>query len=170
MPGTRKSPVQREWADQRAHHAFLSKALPLGAYYTAIDVGGSKSVRLGQLRKARGVKAGIPDALIVYQGTTLWLEFKAGSSLSDAQKLTRDALRDNGHLWALCHSTEDIEAECLAAGIPLRATLGGIRERIAEQNERLGIVKRKRAVRNPTATRGQMTLAQYRRANAKQII
>ena len=134
--------VQREWQAQRADNAFLAKALPPGAYYTAIDVGRSRNANDGQMRKLRGVKAGIPDWLIVWNGVTLWIERKVKQSLSESQKLTRDALLANGHQWALARSTEDVEAACLAAGIPLRATLGGIRERIAAQNERLPPKKR----------------------------
>jgi len=143
LPKPKRKLVQREWRDQRAYAAFLSKALPPEAYWTSIDVGGSKSIRLGQLRKARGVKAGIPDVLIVHRGTTLWLECKAGTSLSPAQEVTRNALLANGHQWALVRRPEELETALLAAGIPLRATLGEIRQRIDEQNARLP-VKRKR--------------------------
>ncbi len=141
-------PVQREWIAQRTVNAFLSKALPPGAYYTAIDIGRSKNAQAGQLRKLRGIRAGLPDWLIVYQGTTLWIEQKAGSALSEPQKLTRDALEKNGHLWSLATCIEDVELACRASGIPLRATLGEIRERIAEQNERLP-AKPKRTTRKP---------------------
>ena len=128
---------QNEWSLQRSVAALLSKALPPEAYWTSIDVGRSKSEREGALRRQRGVKPGIPDMLIVWNGATLWLELKAGSSLSAPQAITARLLRANGHLWELCRSPEDVEAACRAAGIPLRATLGEIRTRIAEQNERL---------------------------------
>jgi hypothetical protein len=159
---------QNEWSLQRTVAVFLSKALPPEAYFTSIDMGRSRSANEGQLRKLRGVKSGVPDVLIVYNGITLWCELKVEASLSEPQKLTRDALRANGHLWALARSPEDVEAACLAAGIPLRATLGAIRERIADQNERLGIVKRKRAPR-PRTSRAK-AWAGYRAANAKGII
>lgn len=151
--------VQHEWRDHRAYAVFLSKALPPEAYWTSIDVGRSKSAHEGQLRKARGVRAGIPDVLIAYRGTTLWLEIKAATYLSEPQKLTRDALIANGHHWALVRSPEDVEAACLAAGIPLRATLGEIRQRIDEQNERLP-VKRKRISRRLVQTGDRITVKQ----------
>lgn len=162
----RRRPVQREWTAQRADATFLSKALPIDAYFTAIDVGRSRSAHEGQLRKLRGVKSGVPDFLIVYRGVTLWIERKAGQSLSPAQKITRDALIANGHRWALARSTEDIESALCESGIPLRATLGDIRTRIAEQNERLP-AKRKRAVRRQSSATPSMSVAQYHKMHAK---
>jgi len=150
--------TQHEWRDQRAYAVFLSKALPPDAYWTAIDVGGSKSVMHGVLRKARGVKAGIPDLLVVHRGRTLWMECKSGTSLSPAQKTTRDALLANGHQWALVRRPEDLETALLAAGIPLRATMGEIRTRIAEQTERPE-AKRKRHAR-PVQSTGRITVRQ----------
>lgn len=155
---TKPKLVQREWEAQRADNAFLAKALPDGAYYTAIDVGRSKSAREGQLRKLRGVKPGIPDWLVVYAGITLWIERKAGASLSPNQKVTRDCLIANGHRWALARSTEEVEQACRNAGIPLRATLGEIRRRIAEQQARLAGPKRKRATKAHAAKPTQQSI------------
>lgn len=165
---TRPKNIQHEWTAQRGDNAFLSKALPPEAYFTAIDVGRSKNANDGQLRKLRGVKPGIPDWLIVWNGVTLWIERKAAAALSETQKLTRDVLVRNGHRWALAHSVEDIEAACLAAGIPLRATLGEISGRIAEQNERLP-AKRKRSSGGLRADNG-MSIAAYHRMHAKGFV
>ena len=124
--------IHREWADQRGYAAFLARALPLGAYWTSIDHGRSTSVAHGALRKARGVHPGIPDMIVVWSGITLWIEIKAGSSLSEPQKLTRDRLVAQGHLWALVRSGEELEAALRDAGIPLRATYGERVARLAE--------------------------------------
>jgi hypothetical protein len=158
--------MHAEWALQRAAAAFLSKALPLTAYFTSIDVGRSKSANEGQLRKLRGVRAGIPDMLIVHDNTTTWIELKAGASLSPDQKTTRDALVANGHRWYLARSVEDVEFACVQSGISLRATLGDIQTRIAEQNARLP-VKRKHGARKSSGPINQLSLAQYRRLHAK---
>ena len=115
-------------------------------------MGRSASAKQGQWRKLRGVKAGIPDVLIVHASKTLWLEIKDGSALSEAQKTTRDALRANGHLWCMCSSMESVQEALVWAQIPLRATLGDIRARIAEQDERLA-AKPKRASRPRSAPR-----------------
>jgi len=125
------APVQREWADQRTYKAFFDRALPLDAYWTSIDIGRSSSAVIGMMRKARGVKAGIPDILIVWRGVTLWIECKHKASLTEAQKLTRDRLTQNGHRWWLARSGEDVEAALRDAGIPLRATFGARIARLA---------------------------------------
>lgn len=144
-------PVQHEWRGQEADFAFLSKALPREAYFTAIDGGRAKNRILGNMRKKRGIRSGLPDWLIVWSGITLWIERKvsaAESDLSDNQRVTAERLQENGHKWARANSTDEVEAACRAAGIPLRATLGGIRTRIEEQDARLP-AKPKRKSRRP---------------------
>lgn len=132
--------IHSEWKSQETDHAFLRHALPPDAYFTAIDHGrlgrGEAGIVAGAARKRRGVKAGIPDWLIVWQGITLWIERKVGSALSHEQKLTRDALRENGHRWEVAKSLDDVEAALVAAGIPLRATAGAIAERVAAAKDR----------------------------------
>lgn len=161
-------PTQHEWTLQRSCAAFLSKALPSDAYWTSIDIGRSTSAAQGNLRKLRGVKAGIPDVLIVWRGITVWCELKVDAALSPAQQTTRDMLRANGHHWYLCRSPEDIEGACRGSEIQLRATLGEIRERIAEQNERLP-TKPKRATRTKPQVRFSAGKGFARRATAKGI-
>ncbi len=95
----------------------------------------------------------------ISHSVTLWLEVKTGTQLSEAQKLFRDQITANGHRWALVRSPEDVEAACLDARIPLRATLGEIRQRIDEQNERLP-VKRKRGGRRSVQTGDRITVKQ----------
>lgn len=149
--------IQHEWKAQEIDNAFLSKALPEGAYFTAIDGGRAPNAIIGAARKRRGIKPGIADFLVIYRGVTLWIERKVGAALSPHQKLFRDYVTANGHRWALAHSTEDVEQACRDAGIPLRATLGDIRERIADQQSRLS-PKRKASgkSRAQKPTRGQV--------------
>lgn len=161
--------IQREWQFQRTANAFLSKALPHDAYYSAIDVGTAGGARLGALRKARGVKPGIPDVLIVWRGRTLWIELKSGTSLSEAQKITRDQLRANGHMWALARSIEDLETALIAAQIPLRATVVEIRDRIAEQNSHLPNKPKRPRTKAPRPL-NSLSLAQYHRLNQKGLL
>ena len=160
--------VMREWRLQRAIVTYLSKALPETAYFSSIDIGSAGSAHQGALRRARGVKAGLPDLLVAFAGRALWLEIKNGSSLSEPQKLTRDALRANGHAWALVRSLEDVEAACAEAGIPLRATVSAISDRIAEQRARLP-AKRKAAPRTPGGP-ARMSVAQYRKLHSRGLV
>lgn len=153
--------IQHEWRAQEVDNAFLSKALPPGAYFTAIDGGRAPNAIIGAARKRRGIKPGIADFLVVHQGITLWIERKVNASLSPHQKLFRDYVTANGHHWRLARSTEEVEQACRDVGIPLRATLGEIRTRIAEQNERLP-PKRKRGPGKPRGKkqRGGITSAE----------
>jgi len=160
MTAARPRNVQREWVLQRAIVAYLSKALPATAYFTSIDIGSAGSAMQGQLRKARGVRPGIADVMIIYNRIVLWLEIKSGTQLSEAQKLFRDSVSANGCWWSLARSPEDAEQACTLAGIPLRATFSQIRQRIADQHEHLP-APRKRAAR-PRST-STVSVAQARR-------
>lgn len=168
----RAKPVQHEWKAQEADNAFLSKALPHDAYYTAIDGGRAANANIGAARKRRGIRSGLPDWLIVYRNTTLWIERKvsrAESELGANQRLTAERLQLNGHLWVRANCTEDVELALRAAGIPLRASLGEIRDRIAVQNEHLP-AKRKSAPRKQGAAVNQVSLAQYHRMHRKGLL
>lgn len=166
------SNVQHEWREQEADSAFLSRALPRDCYFTAIDQGRAANRNVGAMRKRRGIKAGLPDWLIVWRGTTLWIERKTrptASDLSLIQEQTGECLMKNGHLWVRANCIEDVEAACRAAGIPLRATLGEIRTRIAEQNERLP-PKPKRTARAKAVPRYTGGKGFVRRATAGGIL
>lgn len=139
----RRRNVQREWRGQEIDWVFLMKALPHGACAYGIDQAAKRSREANRRRRARGCKPGVGDTYILWNGITLWLERKAGSVFGEDQETFRDAVLANKGHYAVVESTDEVEAACLAAGIPLRATLGGIRARIAEQNERLPAKKRK---------------------------
>jgi hypothetical protein len=114
--------VHAEWRGQETIAKFLDLALPAEAFWTSIDMGPARSKAVGGMRKARGLKAGVPDMVIVYQRTTLWIECKtARGTLSNAQKRVRFALLANGHHYAQARSLEDVIKACAAASIPLRA-------------------------------------------------
>lgn len=124
LPPKRK---QIEWREQETDKRFLEHALPPDAYWTAIDQGRASSRRIGELRKKRGIKSGIPDWLIVWRGVTLWIERKisrAESELKTNQRLAAERLQANGHRWARANDTFEVEAALRAAGIPLSATYG----------------------------------------------
>ncbi len=157
MSAARPPNVQREWVLQRSIVTYLSKALPPTAYFTSIDIGSAGSAQQGALRKARGVRPGIADLLIVYLGATLWCEVKSGTQLSEAQKLFRDQVTANGHCWSLVRCPEDMEQACRDVGIPLRASFTQIRERIAEQNARLPAKRKRTVFRKPK--NGSVTVA-----------
>ncbi len=150
-----------EWRGQEIDWVFLQKALPLGALVRGIDQSGKRSREANMRRLARGCLPGTPDTYILWNNITLWLERKKskGGTFGNGQEAFRDAVRANGGHCYEVRSTEDVEAACLRAGIPLRATLGEIRQRIDEQNERLP-AKRKRVARGPVQTGDRITVKQ----------
>ena len=170
-PTARRKNAQREWRSQEVDKHFLDRGLPEDAYWTAFDQGRAPNRIIGALRKKRGMKSGIPDLFILWRGISLWIERKvvaADSELGTNQRLTAQRLIANGHFWARANNTEEVEAAIRKVGIPLRATLGEIRQRIEAQNERLP-AKRKKAARGIKADNG-MSMAQYRRLNSRQLI
>lgn len=149
-------PVQREWKEQETDARFLNHALPYDAYWTAIDGGRAKNAAVGAMRKRRGIKSGVPDWLVVWNGITLWIERKvsaAASDLSHNQRLTADALVRNGHRWARANDTFEVEAALREAGIPLRATYG----------ERPAAPAKKRAAPRKAGPRTTVSVAQGHR-------
>jgi hypothetical protein len=80
---------------------YLDRALPPDAFWTSIDSAG-RGARDGARMKRRGVRKGIPDILILWQ---LEFQFRA---------------RGAGHQWYLCRSLENVAADLIKHGIPLR--------------------------------------------------
>ena len=109
---------------QMAVATFLSAALPRDCYWTSVDAGqGRMDVRAGQMRKARGVKAGVPDVILVHRGYFYGLELKASSGLlSEAQHIAHAQIRDAGAPVVVCHSIEEVERALILWAIPLRGT------------------------------------------------
>lgn len=151
IPPKRK---QDEWRAQEIDWAFLMKALPHGTLARGIDQSGKRSRAANGARLRRGCLPGTSDTYVLWNGITVWLERKkqSGGKLGEGQPEFRDGVLRNGGHWALVERTEDVEAACRAAGIPLRATLGDIRTRIEAQNERLP-AKPKRAARSNAGPR-----------------
>jgi hypothetical protein len=111
-----------EAALQRTIAAYLSWALAPPAYWSAIGHGGGGQMR-GRILKGMGVKAGLPDILIVHDGIAHWIELKAEKGvLSDAQIVTHAALRAAKCPVAVVRSLDELRL--LLAGpwwpIPLR--------------------------------------------------
>lgn len=102
--------------------ALLENNLPDDVFYTAFPAGGGGFMR-GMILKGMGLKAGVPDILIVWQGRAYWIELKRadGGELSDAQKETQPMLTAAGCPVANCNSLEAVKNQLQAWGIPRRA-------------------------------------------------
>ncbi len=98
---------------------------PEKAFWTSLDhAGGSRHTMLaGALRKARGVKAGLPD-IMIFTGErdrvlgVAAIELKAAKGTqSSAQKTVQKAMEAQGIYYAICRSIEDVGQVLVKLGL-----------------------------------------------------
>ncbi len=111
-----------EQALQRQIVGYLAWALAPPAWFTTIGHGGGGQVR-GMILKGMGMKAGVPDILLAFDGHAYFLELKAGTGLSDAQKATHEALRRAKCPVAVIRSLDDFRALLATSWWPLQAVI-----------------------------------------------
>lgn len=118
---------------QMACAAFLSASLDSDTYWTAVDAGqGAMNIRAGQLRKARGVKAGVPDIIVVHNATFHGIELKTEKGrTSDTQSYAHEQIRAAGGRVCICRSVADVEVALRHWFVPLKATTLTAQERDA---------------------------------------
>ena len=115
------SRARPEEALHRTVAAFLDVALPEGAAWTTIEPGGYRTRAEAGIAKARGVKPGWPDILIVFKGRAVFFELKApGGRLSPVQKVVHARLSLAGALVHTVRSLDELVA-FLGLVVPLRA-------------------------------------------------
>ena len=120
----RLSPSPSEFSLHRAAADFLDYALPPAAYHTAVDAGSHASHAAGGKAKARGVRPGFPDHLVIWNGLVIAIELKtAKGKVTATQHATHAKLRLNGVQVFVCRSVDDLRTVLLEAGVPLRARL-----------------------------------------------
>ncbi len=114
---------------------YLTVALRPPTFWTSIDhASGMKAGRLaGALRKARGVKAGLPDILVMHPISTLHgpfstkvlgIELKAkGNYASPEQKRVANDFGNLGATYRIAWSVEDVAKHLSDALIPTYAKL-----------------------------------------------
>jgi hypothetical protein len=116
---------------QAAAHVFLCRALPQGLHW-GTDHAGARSPAAGARLKRRGIVPGIPDHFTLYRGTLIAWEWKAGkNSTTDSQLgFGADVVGAGGNFF-VCRTIEEIEAALRSLGFSLRASAGGIDEKLA---------------------------------------
>lgn len=128
-----KVPSISEHALQKQIVGYLTHALQPPVWWSAIDHAGKLGPRQAAARKARGVKRGIADFLVMaghaYGPRVVWIELKrpGGGSLSPEQKEFGAAMARCGVPHFVCRSLEEVEAAIAAAGVPLLKTIHGMR-------------------------------------------
>lgn len=111
-----------EQALQKSVIQYLDTVLPATAWAFHVPNGGGRSKIEAGILKAMGVRPGIPDLCIVWQGRAHWIELKAGKGKpSDAQNAAAGRLAQCGCPPVLLARSLDDVATCLRAfGIPTR--------------------------------------------------
>jgi hypothetical protein len=111
--------------EERLHRdiaQYLSLTLD-GGWFTTIPLGGGGRLR-GAILHGVGVKAGVPDILIVHNGRAVWLEIKSPKGrVSPEQYLCHQSLALARSSVAIVRSLEDVERALIGWGVPLKARI-----------------------------------------------
>lgn len=118
----------------KAVAAYLRVALKPPVFWTTFPAGGGGKARGGKL-KGMGLKAGVPDILVIIPRETppftlgcvvVAIELKAPKGfLSATQTATRLDLERAGVRCRIARSADDVQHILAANGVPLHATMGG---------------------------------------------
>lgn len=103
--------MTRSYPESELHKAvkkYLDLILTPDSFWTSIDHA-AKGRFQGQMRKARGVKKGIPDILIQFAGRVHWIELKSpDGTLSKDQKDCHEAIVRAGGCVTVARSLEHV--------------------------------------------------------------
>jgi len=106
---------------QRAVVQFLRFALPANALFAHIPNGMWRHKRAAARLVGLGIRAGLPDLLVVHDGRAIFIELKAkGGSQSLIQKQMARRLAACGCEVFLCRSVDEVELVLRGVGIRLR--------------------------------------------------
>ena len=107
---------------QTAVASFLDRALPDDALWFHCPNGGARNKVVAAKLKWAGVKAGVPDILIVWRQRLIGIELKAKTgTLSEAQKAMHQRLTLAGAVvLPIARSVDEVEAFLETLGMPLK--------------------------------------------------
>lgn len=112
---------RREQPEQALHRSIaqlLERVLPADAFWFHVPNGGKRNKIEAGILKALGVRAGVPDILILFRGRLYCLELKApGGKLSVHQKTTIARMEAAGAQIAVARSIDDVVRELGVWGV-----------------------------------------------------
>lgn len=121
--GVRKRHKRGEASLQVQVMQALDISLPKTAIAFHCPNGGSRNVIEATNLKRQGVKAGIPDIIIIYQGRAHGLELKSKNGrLQDSQRAMFPILRDAGMRIEVARTLNEALLMVKQMGIPVSAT------------------------------------------------
>ena len=110
----------RESQLQEACWTYAQQVLPPEADFASVETKtGFNSLAAGAARKRRGIRAGQPDAQIVYNGRVTFVELKKGSGISEAQHKRHAQLRRAGAEVFILSTVVSLRQVFLGLGIQL---------------------------------------------------
>ena len=101
---------------------FLDVALPESVVWFAVPNGGDRHPKVGAKLKAEGVKAGVADLLLFWEGQSLAIEMKTPTGRQTAtQKDFARRWQATGRSYVVCRSVDDVQRVLGSHGFPLKA-------------------------------------------------
>lgn len=124
-PPARKPRSYPEQQLQIACVGVLTRLVPPpehgGPWWSALNPVPGKSKAVAGLSKAMGMKAGVPDMLLIHDQTFLFIEFKAAKGRIDPkQRDAMAAIEANGGAVEVCRSVSEFIETIRRHGIPCR--------------------------------------------------
>ena len=158
---------RNEWLEQVKLKFLLDKWLdPDCTFWTATDPV-APSATAGAMRKKRGVKAGVPDTLVLYRGKLVTLELKSRQGrCSASQRETRLAILAARGDWWECRSAHAAMWALRKSGVRFRTLVNndGTTERWRQPRLALWEIPR----RDPSEPRATAPEVAARRRAARQ--
>lgn len=102
------APALTEEAIHRAVVGYLARAARRGVFWTHLPSGEARHPAVGGKLRGLGLKAGLPDLLLIRDGQAYGLELKRerGGRLSPAQRETQSRLREAGMVVATANGLD----------------------------------------------------------------
>lgn len=116
--------AEEEFTLQKAVCQFLKWAVPADCVWHSIPNGGQRHTRAAQKLVATGLRAGVPDLLVIYRGRPTYIELKTPvGRLSADQRQMHQRLAAAGADVFVLRSVEGVESSLREIGIPLRGSV-----------------------------------------------
>lgn len=102
---------------------YFRVASPPGMSWHSIPNGGQRHTKVAQKLVATGLRAGVPDLLVIWRGHPIYIELKTPvGAVSAVQKQMHRELVESGADVLVLRSVEGVEAALREFGIPLMAS------------------------------------------------